>query len=301
MDSPELTPILRPQLESALQAVGAAPLKRHGQNFLLDNNLLAAIVRDAGVGASDTVLEVGPGPGLLTRHLLASGAQVRAMEIDPAMEGIAAGLIEDRLLASGGLSWTNGDAMAGPRTLSAGLLASLPGTTALVANLPYAVAAPLLMALAREPEAPERQVVMIQKELAERLVAPPGGRDYGPLAVLCTLCCQSKILRRVPAGAFWPAPKVKSVVLRLNRLPSWPGSVPVLQLERFLRLAFSSRRKTLINAVADGAGLRPAAVQEILQLKENRQKARAEAFEALQLEHLAQLWAEHAPGERLRP
>jgi len=298
---PHLPPILRPHLEASLQAAGAAPLKRHGQNFLLDHNLLAAIVRDAEVQPGDEVLEIGPGPGLLTRHLLDVGAFVRAIEIDAAMEQVASDLVEPHLREGGRLRWVHGDALAGSRRLSPALLALLPGTLRLVANLPYGVAAPLLMALARESDAPPLQVVMIQKELAERLSAGPGGRDYGPLAVIAALTCRVQTVRKVPPGAFWPVPKVQSVVLRLERAPAWPGKEALERLEIFLGLAFRSRRKTLLNSVAEGADLRASEVQAALELKENDQKKRAEAFEALQLERLARKWADHAPGERPRP
>jgi 16S rRNA (adenine1518-N6/adenine1519-N6)-dimethyltransferase len=276
-------------------------LKRLGQNFLLDHNLLAAIVRDAEVQSGDEVLEIGPGPGLLTRHLLDTGAFVRAIEIDAAMERVATDLVEPRLREGGRLRWVQDDALAGSRRLSPALLSLLPGTCRLVANLPYGVAAPLLMALARESDAPPLQVVMIQKELAERLSAGPGGRDYGPLAVLAALTCDIRSLRKVPPGAFWPVPKVQSVVLRLERKSSWPGKETLERLEIFLALAFHNRRKTLLNSVAERAGLRASEVQALLGLKEKEQKKRAEAFEALQLEHLARKWADHAPGERPRP
>lgn len=296
-----LPPILRPRLEAVLQAAGAAPLKRHGQNFLLDHNLLAAIVRDAGVGPGDQVLEIGPGPGLLTRHLLDVGAAVRAVEIDPAMEEVARALVEPHLWQSGRLRWVLADALDGARTLSPALLEVLAGTTHLVANLPYGVAAPLLMALAREPVAPPLQVAMIQKELGERLTAAPGGRTYGPLAVIRALTCTIRVLRKVPPVSFWPAPKVDSVVLRLERIPAWPGKDALERLERFLGLAFHTRRKTLLNSVAEASGRTASDVQAILELQEKHQKRRAEAFEALQLDHLARKWADHAPGERPRP
>ncbi len=298
---PRPAPILRPRLEVALRSAGAAPLKRHGQNFLLDDNLLAAIVRDAEVVPGEVVLEIGPGPGLLTRHLLAAGAEVRAVEIDPAMEAVAEQLVEPALREGGRLTWIHADALDGPRRLGPGLRAALPGTRALVANLPYHVAAPLLACLMSEEAAPERQVVMIQKEFADRLTAAPGGRDYGPLAVLAAVTSRARTLRRVPARAFWPVPKVQSAVLRLDRRPGRPASAEVRELETFLGLAFHARRKTLLNSVAEASGRSAGEVQSVLELQENEQKKRAETFEPLQLHALARTWADYAPDERLRP
>ena len=246
------------------------------------------------------MLEVGPGPGLLTRHLLAAGAAVVAVEIDPAMQQVAQELVEPELW-SGDLTWVEADAMAGPRTVSDALRSVLPGCSALVANLPYAIAAPLLAALACEVDGPPRQVVMIQKELGQRLSAPPGGRDYGPLAVVMALSSHVKVLRKVPAQAFWPPPKVESSVLGIHRRADWPGAERLQSLQVFLSLAFHNRRKTLLNSVAEAMDGSASDVQEALQLQENEQKRRAEAFPALQLDDLARKWAESALGERYRP
>ncbi|MFT7465056.1 MAG: 16S rRNA (adenine1518-N6/adenine1519-N6)-dimethyltransferase, partial [Pseudohongiellaceae bacterium] len=216
---------------------------------MLDNNLLAAIVRDAGISADDTVLEIGPGPGLLTRHLLATGAVVRAVEIDPGMRPVSIDLIERDLAPR--LTWVEADALAGGRQLSSQVLDLLPGCRTLVANLPYGISAPLLGSLALEPEAPAVWVVMIQKEMGARLGAQVGTRDYGPLAVLMSQCTVIRELRKVPPQSFWPRPKVDSVVVRIERRAEQPARDELLDLQGFLAAAFHTRRKTLVNSLSE--------------------------------------------------
>lgn len=286
-------------LRAALEGAGAPPRRRHGQHFLLDDNLLAAMVRDAEVGPQDVVLEIGPGPGLLTRHLLATGARVRAVEIDVRVEQAARRLVEADLQER--LSWTAGDALDGPQRLSPALRAQVPGCTRVVANLPYNVSAPLIILLLSEPAAPDRLVVMVQAEMGQRLLARPGSRNYGGLSVACALLTEGRVTRKVPPEAFWPVPKVASVVLDLRRRPDRPSPDELAALHAFLGLAFHARRKTLCNSVAERSGLPAAEVARVLRLPENLQKARAEAFSPLQFRALAHEWAANAPGERHRP
>jgi 16S rRNA (adenine1518-N6/adenine1519-N6)-dimethyltransferase len=292
-EAPQLPAIRLADLRAALEAAGAPPRRRHGQHFLQDGNLLAAIVRDAGVVAGDTVLEIGPGPGLLTRHLLATGARVVAVEIDPRVRVAAGMLIEPHLAER--LEWQEADALSGPKTLSPRLREVLPRCTRVVANLPYNIAATLVVGLLREPSAPESQVVMVQREVGERLLAAPGSRDYGALSVLTALSATGQVLRSVPPAAFWPPPRVQSVVLRLTRRPDRPPEESLRALEAFLALAFHGRRKILLNSVASAAGLTAAEVARRLGLDE-QEKRRAEAFTSLQLFDLAQAWASTAPS-----
>lgn len=298
----------RARLKAALSAAGAAPRKRHGQHFLLDENLLAAIVRDAGVQADEQVLEVGPGPGLLTRHLLAAGAQVTALEIDRAMRAVAGQLMEADLWPR--VTWIEADAMAGGRRLSEPMQQALRGADRLVANLPYNVSAPLLAAAvlqtAREGRGPagfrvRGFTVLVQREMGQRMAAAPGSPDYGPLAVLLQLAGRVRLLRKVPPGAFWPAPKVDSVVVDVA---PWGASGPDLAaqpgLEAFLAGAFAQRRKTLVNSLAGTLGGTASEAAQRLGLEENRRTWRAEAFHALELYDLAAHWAQPTPGERTR-
>jgi 16S rRNA (adenine1518-N6/adenine1519-N6)-dimethyltransferase len=294
-----LPPIPLAVLRASVLAAGAPPRRRHGQHFLQDANLLAALVRDAEVGPDDVVLEIGPGPGLLTRHLLAAGARVRAVEIDARIRAAADRLIEPGLQPR--LQWVGADALDGPQALSPELRALLPGCTRVVSNLPYNVAAPLIVLLLEEPTAPDRLLFMIQAEMGRRLLARPGSRDYGSLAVTARLCSTGRMVRKVPPEAFWPVPQVDSVVIELRRKADRPPAEALRALHAFLSLAFQARRKTLPNSVAQAAGLTVAEVCARLGLEENMRQGRAEAFEPVQLLHLALAWAGNASGGHNRP
>ncbi|MCB9898435.1 MAG: ribosomal RNA small subunit methyltransferase A [Planctomycetes bacterium] len=286
-------------MRAALAAHGAAPLKRHGQHFLLDDRLLATIVQEAGLHAGEGVLEVGPGPGLLTRHLLAAGAPVLAVEIDPLMRRVADDLIEPELRER--LTWIESDVLAPGRRIAPVVEDHWGGCRALVANLPYSISATLLGALAVHPAGPERFVVMVQREVGERLLAGPGGKDFGPLAVLMALTQRLRRVRKVPPGAFWPVPKVDSVVIAGERRADRPPPQQLETLSAFLAMAFHNRRKTLPNSLAEASGRTVAEIVALLDLQENRQKERAEAMEALKLYDLSQRWTACAQGERHRP
>lgn len=280
------------RLRAAVSGAGSPPRKRHGQHFLLDNNLLALIAREGGAGPGDTVLEIGPGPGLLTRHLLASGADVIAVEIDPRVRSAADLLIEAELRPR--LEWVQADALDGSRALSAELLARLPRCSHLVSNLPYNVSVPLLMNLLTQPVGPRRLVATVQREVGERLLARPGGRDYGPTSALAAITAERRLVRRIGPQAFWPAPRVDSVLLALDRRDRRLQTVDLLALQAFMALAFHTRRKRLPNSIALATGLGAEEVTRRLRLGENLGRWRAEAFSPLQLCALAHRWAIHA-------
>jgi len=296
-------PVRLAQLRSLLEAAGAPPRRRHGQHFLLDDNLLGAIVREAGVGPQSTVLEIGPGPGLLTRHLLARGARVIAVEIDPRVEAVARQLIDGDAQAR--LEWHCGDALAGTRRFSDLVNEALPRCTHSVSNLPYNVAAPLLAGLLVAERGPAVIAGLVQAEQAARFLAGPGTRDYGPLAVLAGLCSTARAGRRVPPEAFWPRPRVDSVVLQLERRADRPDPESLAALADFLPRAFRSRRKRLFSSLASGPEGVPVGWAERLQAEgqdlQKLQKIRAEALTPVELLALARTWASHAQGERHRP
>jgi len=226
-----------PPLREVIARHGLSAKKQLGQNFLLDLNLTARIARAAGNLAQHTVIEVGPGPGGLTRALLAEGARrVIAIERDeraiPALEEIA-------VAYPGRLSIIAGDAMA------TDYAALADGPTRIVANLPYNIGTELLIGwLTAEPWPPfyESLTLMFQREVAERIVARPGDDAYGRLAVLAGWRSEARIAFNVARSAFTPPPNVTSAVVHLVPRPVDP-TIPVRKLEAVTRAAFGQRRK----------------------------------------------------------
>lgn len=213
---------------------------RLGQNFLADPNLLDAIVRDAGVGEDDVVLEVGAGEGVLSERLAARVAHLHTVEID---RGLEAALAPIASLANVTLHW--GDAV------KADFPAFDPAPNAMVANLPYSVATPVVLKTIAELSSLRTWTVMVQLEIAERLRATPGNRTYGAPSALAQLACEVELMRKVDRAVFKPRPRVDSAILRLRR--TGPGAdAPTRDL---VRAAFAHRRKTLARSL-EIAGLR---------------------------------------------
>ena len=219
---------------------GIRPTKSLGQNFLIDPNLARAIVADAGVAPGDQVVEIGAGLGSLTVALAAAGARVRAIEFDrtliPALEEATAGLE--------GVEIVHADAMKVDWGVE---LAS--GTWTVCANLPYNIAAPLVLTILEQAPAVKRAVVMVQREVGERFAATPGQEGYGAVSVQVAYRAVATIARRVPASVFWPRPKVASVVVRLDRRDAPPVDVDPERLWRVVDAGFAERRKTMRNAL----------------------------------------------------
>ncbi len=207
---------------------------RLGQNFLADPNLLAAIVRDAGLAPEDVVLEVGVGEGVLTERLAPVAAHVHCIEIDRGLEPALTGLMSQ---ANVDLHW--GDAM------KADLGALAPPPTAMVANLPYAVATPLLLRTIAELPSLGRWTVMVQREIADRLRAAPGSRTYGSPSVLVQLACEVELIRKVDPAVFKPRPRVESAILGLRRT----GPAADNATRELVRAAFAHRRKALARSL----------------------------------------------------
>lgn len=230
-----------PPLREVIASHGLGARKSLGQHFLLDLNLTGRIARAAGELSQGTTIEVGPGPGGLTRALLLAGARrVVAIERD---ERCLAALQEIAAASGGRLELLQADAL----TVSAETLGEAPRR--IVANLPYNVATPLLLgwlqALARDPGAFESLTLMFQKEVAERLSAAPRSKAYGRLAVMTQWLCEVHALFDLPARAFTPPPKVVSSVVRLapRPRPLAPAEAPLL--EKVTAAAFGQRRKML--------------------------------------------------------
>lgn len=226
-----------PPLREVIAEHGLRARKELGQNFLLDLNLTARIARAAGPLEGHTVIEVGPGPGGLTRALLTEGAEkVVAIERDrrarPALEQIVAAY-------PGRLEIIEGDA------LETDYAALASGPTRIVANLPYNIATPLLTGwLSAQPWLPffESLTLMFQREVAERIVARPGDKAYGRLAVLAGWRTDARIAFNVARSAFTPPPKVTSAVVHLVPKPV-DADIPVKAVEAVTQAAFGQRRK----------------------------------------------------------
>ncbi len=255
--------------------VEASPRQRRlGQNFLADTNLLDAIVRESAVGADDVVLEVGGGEGALSQRLAPLVGRLHVIELDDRLREPLAELE----VAHGNVSVTWGDAM------KVSLRALEPAPTAVVSNLPYSVATPLLIRTIDELPSVATWTVMVQREIGDRLRAQPGSRLYGSPSVIVGLACEVEMLRAVDRAVFVPRPRVDSAVLRLRRRRG--AAAPALA--RIVRGAFAHRRKTLAGSlelagVADRKSVRGALAAAGLP-----QDARAEALSPEDFRRLAQ-------------
>lgn len=252
-----------------MDALGFRPSSVLGQNFLLDPSLHRWLAAAAGAGARDTVVEIGAGLGFLTRELAAVAAAVFAVEIDERLLRLA----QDDLAGQANIVWLHADALGGRgRTLHPDLAAAMAaeprpgGRVLVVANLPYSVSGPLLAELAAAPRLPARCVVLVQKELAQRVVARCGSPDYGGLSAGLQALFVARSLRDVPPQVFRPRPKVTSAVLELTARTDGPlvgaPAADRASFGRFVRHVFMQRRKTLRttlpSAVAAIGGRQPA-------------------------------------------
>ena len=266
-----------PTPSELLRAYGRPAKKRFGQNFLTDPTILDRIVDVAGVEQGTRVLEVGPGPGGLTTRLLAAGADVVAVEQDRDLVGH----LRSAFPATATLRVVEGDALE-PVLFDA--LGRPPRRV--VANLPYNIATPILMRLVEAEDPPPVMALMFQLEVAQRIVAVGGTRQFGPLAIATQMTYRTEIAMRLKPGAFHPAPKVDSAVVRLERLAR-PLVEPELQsaVRHIARTAFMMRRKMLrksLRSLADdpiawleAAGVEPTARPDELTIDDYRTLARS--------------------------
>lgn len=236
-----------------MKAARPRPKKALSQCFLTDKNYVRKIVAAARIRPDEHVLEIGPGQGALTRALAERAARLTAIELDRDLLALLKNELSDlqniELIRADALRFDYG---------------GLKGPMKVVANLPYAVATPLILRLVGlRPRFPE-MIVMVQKEVAQRIVARPGEKSYGMLSVSLQLDAQAQILMTVPRTCFYPSPKVDSAVLRLavSERPRWPVA-DRQGLSEVLRAAFGHRRKFLRNALTDN-GFSPDRVEEAL-------------------------------------
>ncbi|MCE8441816.1 16S rRNA (adenine(1518)-N(6)/adenine(1519)-N(6))-dimethyltransferase RsmA [Rhodovulum sulfidophilum] len=246
-----------PPLREVIAAHELSAKKALGQNFLLDLNLTAKIARVAGDLGGTDVLEIGPGPGGLTRGLLAEGAR-RVLAVEKDARCLAA-LAEIAAVYPGRLEVVNGDALA------VDPLAYLVPPVKIVANLPYNVGTELLVRWLTPADWPpfwSSLTLMFQKEVAERIVALPGSKAYGRLALLAQWRAEARIALRLPPEAFTPPPKVSSAVVHLTALPRPRFEADPAVLERVVAAAFGQRRKMLRSSLK---GLAPE-IEDLLRM-----------------------------------
>jgi len=263
------------------------PKSKLGQNFLRDDQAVQRIIASIGDCSESTVVEIGPGRGAITRGLAAKASHVVALEVDPAL---ALALKHDLADSKSGLGANvrveNVDVLAfdfAAESQAAG------HTLIVVGNLPYYITSPILLKLAENAHALDRAVLMVQREVADRVTAKPGTRDYGLLSVTLQLFGTVTPLFTLPPSAFSPPPQVHSTVFRWKFAPRFEE----LGIERegflaFLRRAFALKRKTLANNLR-AAGFEPAAIAAVSASTGVGAQARAEA---LSIETLAAVWLE---------
>lgn len=244
--------------------------KSLGQNFLVDETVLEDILNSAEVNKDDMVIEIGPGVGTLTRELLKRAKKVVAIELDSRLIGI----LEDELSDFDNFTLINKDALK----VDFKELIGDEKSVKIVANLPYYVTTPIISKLLTEEYKFKSLTIMIQKEVAERMAASPGNKDYGALSLLAQYYCNTEIVRRVSPNSFIPRPKVDSIVIKLEKL-----SEPKVKVEdeklffSLVRAAFNMRRKTLWNATKT-LGFEKEVMEQIYSESEIDPKRRGETL-----------------------
>lgn len=266
------------------------PKPKLGQHFLADHSIARRIVDALGNVAQNTVVEIGPGNGVLTELLAARAQRLIAIELDR----VLAAQLRMKYSATPNVEIIEGDVLAidfstlfGPMPgRSRPGLAPLPTKARLVGNLPYYITSPILTRVFQFHQHFESLVIMVQREVADRIVAKPGGSEYGLLSATVQLYSRVEKLFNVPAGAFSPAPKVQSAVLRLTLAPQFEKlGVPEEEFIDFLKLSFGQKRKTLPNNLKGKYS--PASLKAALEKSRIKPNVRAEA---VSLDKMAELY-----------
>ena len=242
------------------------PRKRFGQNFLTDQNVLSEIIRVIAPAAGDTMVEIGPGQGAMTALLLAHLSRLQVVELDRDLVAML-----QKKFSPDKLTIHSGDALQ----FDFGTLQPAQGKLRIVGNLPYNISSPLLFHLTQYAQQVEDQHFMLQKEVVQRMVAPPGGKDYGRLSVMLQWRYQMEMLFIVPPTAFDPPPKVDSAIVRMRPIAS-PLACEQARLEQVVTQAFSQRRKVIRNSLGSlfteqqliAAGIDPQARPETISLEQ---------------------------------
>lgn len=236
------------QLRALLEPYDIRPIKDRGQNFLLDERVVARMVDAAGIAEGDHVVEIGPGPGILTAALLGRGAEVVAVELDSKLRALLRGRfamdLRFRMREGNALAFSNAEILAG--------FPEPPASYKVVANLPYAITTEILRKFLLEEPLPSTVTVMVQREVADRVLAAPG--DMSSLAVFVQTLGKVRRVVNVPAGAFFPPPKVDSAVIHIERkneqeLSDFFRGTSADRYFTIVRTAFSGKRKQLKNTL----------------------------------------------------
>jgi len=256
-----------------------------GQHFLHDDAVAGRIIGEVRPTNQDLVIEIGPGLGALTGRLARAAGRLLALEVD---EDMAAALVE-RFRDAPHVEIAVADARSFNYAGLVGLKPAPAGRVLVVGNLPYSVGKPILQSLVEAGPTVDEMALMLQKEVAERVAAGPGGRTYGSLSVLTQLACEARLAFTVPPGAFRPPPQVDSAVLhlRVRRAPPVPVDDPA-RFRAVVLAAFSQRRKSLANALASGLGLGPERARAMCAAAGIDAGRRAETLSLAEFARLAQ-------------
>ena len=269
------------EVRQLADGLGMRPSKRLGQNFVHDANTVRRIVSSSGVTEDDDVLEVGPGLGSLTLELLSAARSVTAVEVDAGLaEQLSRTAGERADERAGRLDVVRADALQ----LRADELAARP--TALVANLPYNVAVPIVLHLWAELPSLRRGLVMVQSEVADRMAAEPGNRTYGVPSAKAAWFADVRRAGPVPRGVFWPVPNVDSGLVSLTRVDP-PSAIAREQVFEVIDAAFAQRRKTLRAALSGWAGT-PSRAERLLRAAGVDPAARGEQLGVAEFARIAE-------------
>jgi len=264
------SPLIPLDVPGLLRRYGLRPKKSLGQNFLIDESALARIAAAADLAASDTVLEIGPGLGSLTRHLASAARRVVAVELDAAMLPV----LRQTLQSCANVEIVHSDILKYALTASRN---GLPPGYKVVANIPYYITSALIRHLLEADVRPSLVVLTVQREVAERICAGPG--DMSLLAVSVQFYCAPRLVARIPAGAFYPPPEVDSAVLKLDVFTQ--PAVAVADADHFFQVVkagFSQKRKQLRNSLSAGLHLESRKADELLFRAAIDPKRRAETL-----------------------
>ncbi len=284
-------------LRARMREVGLQPDKRHGQNFLIDLNLIELIARSAELNKQDVVLEVGTGMGSLTSLMAPDAGHVVTVEIDAGLAQIAGEELEE----FDNVTILQQDALRNKNNIDQTVIATVQSKLAeipdsrlkLVANLPYNIATPLISNLLHWPQLPALMAVTIQKELADRIMAVPSTKDYSALSIWVQSVADVELVRELPPSVFWPPPKVTSAIIRIRPQPSKRDLIPDLAFyHSFVRSLFFHRRKYLRSVLCSAfkVELTKADVDQVLEASPFHAEMRAEQLQVEEIQQLSELF-----------